>query len=53
MVWPKSGSSTSSVTVISRSASAIDVAGISGRLADSANSHATSTTNAGLRDSEA
>ena len=53
MVWPKSGSSTSSATSVSSSASAIEVAGISGRRADSANSHAASTTKAGLADSEA
>ena len=48
MVWPKSGSITSSDTSSSSSISAIDVAGISGRRADSANSHAAITTNAGL-----
>ena len=53
MVCPKSGSSTKSDTSDSSSASAIDVAGISGRLVDSANSHAASTTKAGLADSEA
>ena len=53
MVWPKSGSITSSETSISNSTSAIEVAGISGRRADSANSHAASTTKAGLADSEA
>ena len=53
MVWPKSGSITSSDTSVSSSTSAIEVAGISGRRADSANSHAASTTKAGLADSEA
>ena len=53
MVWPKSGSSTSSDTSVISSISAIEVAGISGRLVDSANSHAASTTKAGLADSEA
>src|SRR6266700_1206939 len=53
MVWPKSGSITSSDTSSINSPSAIDVAGISGRRADSANSHAASTTNAGLADSDA
>ena len=53
MVWPKSGSITSSETSISSSASAIEVAGISGRRVDSANSHAATTTKAGLADSEA
>ena len=53
MVWPKSGSTTSSATSVSSKASAIDVAGISGRRVDSANSHAASTTNAGLADSDA
>ena len=53
MVWPKSGSITNSDTSISSSTSAIEVAGISGRRADSANSHAASTTKAGLADSEA
>ena len=50
MVWPKSGSITNSDTSVSSSASAIEVAGISGRRADSANSHAASTTKAGLAD---
>ena len=53
MVWPKSGSITSSDTSVSSSTSAIEVAGISGRLVNSANSHAASTTKAGLADSEA
>ncbi len=53
MVWPKSGSITNSETSISSSTSAIEVAGISGRRVDSANSHAASTTKAGLADSEA
>ena len=53
MVWPKSGSSTSKVTRPRSETSAIDVAGISGRRADSANSHATTTTKAGLADSDA
>ena len=53
MVWPKSGSITSSDTSVSNSTIAIDVAGISGRLVDSANSHAAITTKAGLADSEA
>ena len=53
MVWPKSGSITNSETSVSSSTSAIEVAGISGRRADSANSHAASTTKAGLADSEA
>ena len=53
MVWPKSGCITSSATSVSSSPSAIEVAGISGRRADSANSHAASTTKAGLADSEA
>ena len=53
MVWPKSGSITSSDTSVSSSTSAIEVAGISGRRVDSANSHAASTTKAGLADSEA
>jgi hypothetical protein len=53
MVWPKSGSITSSATSINSSAIAIEVAGISGRLVDSANSHAAITTKAGLADSEA
>src|SRR4051812_39274464 len=53
MVWPKSGSITSSDTTISNSTIAIEVAGISGRLVDSANSHAAITTKAGLADSEA
>ena len=53
MVWPKSGCITSSATSVSSSPSAIEVAGISGRRADSANSHAASTTKAGLANSEA
>ena len=53
MVWPKSGSITSSATSVSSSTIAIEVAGISGRLVDSANSHAAMTTKAGLADSEA
>ena len=53
MVWPKSGSITRSDTSVISSASAIEVAGISGRRADSANSQAASTTKAGLADSEA
>ena len=53
MVWPKSGSSTSSATSMSNSPSAIVVAGISGRLVDSANSHAAMTTKAGFADSDA
>src|ERR1700749_1003870 len=53
MVWPKSGSITSSDTSINNSAIAIEVAGISGRRADSANSQAATTTKAGLADSEA
>ena len=53
MVWPKSGSITRSATSISSSTSAIEVAGISGRLVDSANSQAATTTKAGLADSEA
>ena len=53
MVWPKSGCSTNSATSVSSSPSANEVAGISGRRADSANSHAASTTKAGLADSEA
>ena len=53
MVWPKSGSITSSATSVSSSTIAIDVAGISGRLVDSANSHAAITTKAGFADSEA
>src|SRR4051812_37074278 len=53
MVCPKSGSITRSATSISSSASAIVVAGISGRLVDSANSHAAITTKAGFADSEA
>ena len=48
MVWPKSGSITSSATSISSIASAIEVAGISGRFVDSANSHAATTTKAGF-----
>ena len=53
MVWPKSGSITRSDTSVSNSTIAIEVAGISGRLVDSANSHAAITTKAGLADSEA
>ena len=53
MVWPKSGSITNSDTSINSSTIAIEVAGISGRLVDSANSHAAITTKAGLADSEA
>ena len=53
MVWPKSGSITSSDTSVNSSTSAIEVAGISGRLADSANSQAAITTKAGFADSEA
>ena len=53
MVWPKSGSITSSATSISSIDSAIVVAGISGRLVNSANSHAAITTKAGFADSEA
>ena len=53
MVWPKSGSITSSDTRVRSSTSAIEVAGISGRRADSANSQAASTTKAGLADSDA
>ena len=53
MVWPKSGSITRSETSIIRRTSAMEVAGISGFLADSANSHAATTTKAGLADSEA
>ena len=53
MVWPKSGSITSSDTSDIRSTSAIEVAGISGRFVDSANSQAAITTKAGFADSEA
>ena len=53
MVWPKSGSITSSDTSVINSTSAIEVAGISGRFADFANSHAAITTKAGLADSDA
>ena len=53
MVWPKSGSSTSSVTSPNSSVSAIEVAGISGLRADSEKSHAANTTKAGFADSEA
>ena len=53
MVWPKSGSITSKVTSSSKMPTAIELAGISGRRADSENSQAASTTNAGLADSEA
>ena len=50
MVWPKSGSITRSATSVSNSTIAIEVAGISGRLVDSAKSHAAITTKAGLAD---
>ena len=53
MVWPKSGSITRSDTSVISSTSAIEVAGISGRFVDSANSHAAMTTKAGFADSEA
>ena len=53
MVWPKSGSITKSDTSIMSSTSAIEVAGISGRRADSANSQAAITTKEGLAASEA
>ena len=53
MVWPKSGSITNSEISVISSTSAIEVAGISGRRVDSANSHAASTTKAGLADSDA
>ena len=53
MVWPKSGSITNSATSINSSVIAIVVAGISGRLVNSANSHAAITTKAGLANSEA
>ena len=52
MVWPKSGCSTSTVTTTSSSASAMVLAGISGRRADSPNSQAIRITKAGLRNSE-
>src|SRR6478672_7326181 len=52
MVWPKSGCITSPVTATSSSASAMVLAGISGRRADSPNSQATRMTKAGLRNSE-
>jgi hypothetical protein len=53
MVWPKSGSMTSSATSVSNRPSAIEVAGISGRRADSANSQAAITTKDGFATSEA
>ena len=53
MVWPKSGSITSSDTSIKSRIKAIEVAGISGRRADSANSHAATTTKAGFAASDA
>ncbi|MGY4497273.1 hypothetical protein ACVWYH_001200 [Bradyrhizobium sp. GM24.11] len=53
IVWPKSGSITSSDTSIRSSTSAIEVAGISGRLVDSANSQAAMTTKDGFAISEA
>ncbi|MEY9122940.1 hypothetical protein ABIA09_002502 [Bradyrhizobium yuanmingense] len=53
MVWPKSGSITNSATSISSSTTAIEVAGISGRLVDSANSQAAITTKDGFAISEA
>ena len=52
MVWPKSGCTTSSATTVSSSASAIALAGMSGRLADSPNSQAIRMTKAGLRNSD-
>ena len=52
MVWPKSGWITSNVTTSSSIESAMVLAGISGWRADSLNSHAISTTNAGFRNSE-
>ena len=52
MLWPKSGCSTSSVTVSSSRPSAMVLAGISGRREDSANNQAIRMTNAGFRNSE-
>ena len=52
IVWPKSGCSTSPVMASSSSASAKVFAGISGRRADSPNSHAMRMTKAGLRNSD-
>ena len=52
MVWPKSGCSTRQRDDDSSSASAMVLAGISGRRADSPNSQAIRITNAGLRNSD-
>ena len=52
MVWPKSGCATKSATTMMSSASAIELAGISGRAEVSPNSHAISTTNAGFMNSD-
>ena len=52
MVCPKSGCSTSTVTATSSSPSAMVLAGISGRRADSPNSQAIRITKAGLRNSD-
>ena len=52
MVWPKSGCSTSATTASSSRPSAMVLAGISGRRADSPNSQAIRITKAGLRNSD-
>ena len=52
MVWPKSGCTTSSATTVSSIASAMALAGMSGRLADSPNSQAIRMTKAGFRNSD-
>ena len=52
MVWPKSGCITKSATTMSSMASEMVLAGMSGRVADSPNSQATSTTKAGFRNSD-
>ena len=52
MVWPKSGCSTSPSTTVASIPSAMVLAGISGRRADSPNSQAIRITKAGLRNSD-
>ena len=52
MVWPKSGCSTNNATTTMSSASAMVLAGISGRFANSPNSQAIRITKAGLRNSD-
>ena len=52
MVWPKSGCFTKSATTVSSITNEMVLAGMSGRLADSPNSQATTTTKAGFKNSD-